>query len=91
MLRDIRQNLNRLIIKKVLSYILNFNSTELISRLEYIVDTNTVWSLEYTIYYLSTIKREEEKKKAINNYLMKYIGASLALLSLLSRIQDIYI
>ena len=42
--------------------------------------TNIIWSLEYTIYYLSTIKREEEKEKAINNYLIKYVSASLALL-----------
>ena len=44
-----------------------------------------MWSLEYIIYYLSTIKREEEKEKAINNYLIKYIGASPALLLSSSR------
>ena len=38
-----------------------------------------MWSLECIIYYLSTIKREEEKEKAINNYLIKCVGASLAL------------
>ena len=48
-------------------------------------------SLEYTIYYLSTIKREKEKEKATNNSLIKYIDASLALLLPLSRTQDIYI
>ena len=33
-----------------------------------VIDSDTVWGLvEYTIYYLSTIKKEEEKKKAIDN------------------------
>ena len=50
-----------------------------------------MWSLEYTIYYLSTIKREEKKEKATNNYLIKYVSASPALLLSFSRIQDIYI
>ena len=44
-----------------------------------------IWSLECTIYYLSTTKREKKKEKATNNYLIKYIGASLALLLSLSR------
>ena len=53
--------------------------------------SDTVWSLECTIYCLSTIKREEKKEKAINNYLTKYVSASPALLLSLSRTRDIYI
>ena len=50
-----------------------------------------MWSLGYTIYYLFTIKRKQKKEKATNNYLIKYIGASLAFLLFLSYTQDIYI
>ena len=50
-----------------------------------------MWSLGCTIYYLSTIKKEEKKRKATNNYLIKYIDASLALLLSSSYTQDIYI
>ena len=38
------------------------------------------------MYYLSTIKREKEKEKAINNYLIKCVSASLVLLLFLSYI-----
>ena len=37
------------------------------------------------------MKREEEKEKATDNYLIKYIDISSALLPSSSRIQDIYI
>ena len=50
-----------------------------------------MWSLECTIYYLSVIKREEKKEKAINNYLIKYIGASSALLLSSSHTRGAYI
>ena len=50
-----------------------------------------MWSLGYIIYYLSATKREEEKEKAIDNYLINYIDASLALLLSSSRTQDAYI
>ena len=50
-----------------------------------------MWSLEYVIYYLFTIKKEEEKEKAIDNYLIKYIDISSALLLSPSRTRDIYI
>ena len=50
-----------------------------------------MWSLEYTIYYFTATKREEKKEKAINNYLIEYIGASPALLLFSKRTRDIYI
>ena len=53
--------------------------------------SDTVWSLGYTIYYLSAIKREEKKEKAIYNYLIKCIGASLVLLSSPSHTRGAYI
>ena len=37
------------------------------------------------MYCLSAIRKEEEEEKAIDNYLIKYIGANLALLLSLSR------
>ena len=45
-----------------------------------------MWSLGCTVYYLFTTKREEKKKKAIDNYLIKYISTSLVLLLSLNRI-----
>ena len=54
-------------------------------------DSNIVWNTGYTIYWLSSIKREEKKEKAIDNYLTKDIGASLALLPPPSRIQGVCI
>ena len=50
-----------------------------------------MWSLEYTVYCLFTIKREEKKEKATDNYLIKCVDASPVLLLSSSRIRGAYI